>query len=259
MASRDGGREDRAVPDTLDLLWGTAERPRRGPRPALTLGQVVEAAVDVADAEGLEAVTMQRTARELGYTTMSLYRYVSGKDQLVELMADSAVGDPPDTSAAGGGWPEQVRVWARAFYRRRLDRPWLARVPVTGPPRGPRGVAWLEAIAGPLLRAGLSTGETLDTAAFLSASIHGIARMTGDLAGGPGAADDTGAEYAALLRRAAASGRYPVLASLGERGDLDDFGGEPFGDMASPLEFALDRLIEGIAAYRGGGGAVDPR
>ncbi|WP_017557672.1 TetR/AcrR family transcriptional regulator C-terminal domain-containing protein [Nocardiopsis baichengensis] len=257
MASRDGGRDDRAVPDTLDLLWGTAERPRRGPRPALTLEQVVEAAVAVADAEGLEAVTMQRTARELGYTTMSLYRYVSGKDQLVELMVDSAVGDPPDTAAVSGGWPEQVRVWARAFYRRRLDRPWLARAPVTGPPRGPRGVAWLEAIAGPLLRAGLSTGETLDTAAFLSASIHGLARMTGDLAGH--APQDAAAEYAAVLRRAASDGRYPVLASLGERGDLEDFGDEPFGDMASPLEFALDRLIEGIAAHRGGGGAEGPR
>src|SRR5689334_22149881 len=77
---------------TADLLWGPRERPSRGPKPGLTRDGIVRAAIGVADAEGLAAVSMQRVAAEVGFTTMALYRYVPGKNELVALMVDSAVG-----------------------------------------------------------------------------------------------------------------------------------------------------------------------
>jgi AcrR family transcriptional regulator len=80
---------------TLDLLWGTVQPPTRGPKPALTLAHIVHTAVDVADADGLAAVSMRRVAEELGFTTMSLYRYVPSKEHLLELMIDAAAALPP--------------------------------------------------------------------------------------------------------------------------------------------------------------------
>src|SRR5256885_14242131 len=103
------------LPPGLDLLWGRRERGKRGPRPGLSAGAIVEAAIRVADAEGLEAVSMARVAHELGFTTMSLYRHVVSKDELLQLMwngsavgAESLVLEGEDWRAerrvGGGGW-----------------------------------------------------------------------------------------------------------------------------------------------------------
>ncbi|PZF90627.1 TetR/AcrR family transcriptional regulator, partial [Micromonospora deserti] len=83
------------LPESVEIAWGLRERPGKGPRRSLTLEQVVAAGIRVAETEGLPAVSMSRVAGELGVATMSLYRYVSAKSDLLELMADAAYGDPP--------------------------------------------------------------------------------------------------------------------------------------------------------------------
>ena len=87
-------REQVPLPPGLDLLWGRRERGKRGPRAGLSADAIVAAAVRVADAEGLEAVSMARVAKELGFTTMSLYRHVSGKDELLQMMWDASAQVP---------------------------------------------------------------------------------------------------------------------------------------------------------------------
>src|SRR5260370_20248427 len=74
------------LPPVLELLWGRRQPGRRGPKPELTVGAIVEAAMRIADADGLDAVSMARVAQELGFTTMSLYRHVTGKDELPHSM-----------------------------------------------------------------------------------------------------------------------------------------------------------------------------
>ncbi|MGO4423231.1 TetR/AcrR family transcriptional regulator, partial [Streptomyces sp. MCAF7] len=81
---------------SLELLWGTGERPSRGPKRGLTLERIVTAAIAVADAEGLAAVSMRRLSAELGTGTMSLYRYVPGKAELLDLMLDQVQSFDPD-------------------------------------------------------------------------------------------------------------------------------------------------------------------
>src|SRR5690606_9235190 len=87
---------------TLDLLWNTDRRPSRGPKPGLTLERIVDAAVEVADRDGLDALSMRRIATELGTGTMTLYRYVPGKAELLDLMLDR-VQRPEDDAAPGPG------------------------------------------------------------------------------------------------------------------------------------------------------------
>src|SRR5215207_6107774 len=96
--------ERKGLDRTLELLWGARRRPRRGPKPSLSVEQIVSAAVEVADDEGLAALSMQRVAERLGFTTMSLYRYVPGKGELIDLMLDAAFGRPPDPEDEAPNW-----------------------------------------------------------------------------------------------------------------------------------------------------------
>src|ERR1700759_2264183 len=97
-----------ATPSALDLLWGTPARPRRGPKPSLTRERIVTAAIALADAEGLASLSMQHLAEQLGCAKMALYRYVPGKAELVALMIDEAIGEPPSplesAGPRGSGW-----------------------------------------------------------------------------------------------------------------------------------------------------------
>jgi AcrR family transcriptional regulator len=96
-------RERRPLPPGLDLLWGRREPGRRGPRPGLSTDAIVEAAVAVADAEGLGAVSMARVAKELGFTTMSLYRHVTSKDELLQLMWNASALNAESLVLEGDG------------------------------------------------------------------------------------------------------------------------------------------------------------
>ena len=84
-----------SIPGSVAAAWGVRERPHKGPRPTLSLGGIVDAAVRVADTEGLDAVSMGRVAAELGTAPMSLYRHVSAKEELRTLMVDAAWGPAP--------------------------------------------------------------------------------------------------------------------------------------------------------------------
>ena len=107
-----------AAPTALDLLWGTRQRPRRGPKPSLSLERIVTEAIALADAEGLANLSMQHLAERLGCAKMALYRYVPGKSELVALMVDAALGDPPEhrqpTAQRAGSRPRRAPALRRA-------------------------------------------------------------------------------------------------------------------------------------------------
>ena len=107
------------LPASIEAAWGIRERPRKGPKPGLSLPRIVEAAISVAERDGLAAVSMSRVAAELGASTMSLYRYVSAKDELLMLMADAAYGAPPVICGRWWSTPtssnrRRSRSWSRA-------------------------------------------------------------------------------------------------------------------------------------------------
>src|ERR1700712_3481813 len=108
-----------ALPRAVALSWGVAEHPQRGPKREMSVERIVDTAIELADAEGLGAVSMSRIASELGFTTMSLYRYVTSKDDVLALMQDAVceLPIPPDGALAGAGreehdWREGLRRWS---------------------------------------------------------------------------------------------------------------------------------------------------
>ncbi|WP_253862334.1 TetR/AcrR family transcriptional regulator [Prauserella halophila] len=116
------------LPRAVTVAWGMQEVSQRGPNRGLSHERIVAAAIEIADAEGLAAVTMQAVATSLGFTTMSLYRYVSGKDELLRLMQDAAIAVPEQVTLPGD-WRDALRSWAglvRAAFR---GHPWALEIP----------------------------------------------------------------------------------------------------------------------------------
>jgi AcrR family transcriptional regulator len=125
-------------------IWLRPERGARGPRPAHSRADIAAAAIRVADAEGIEAVSLRRVAGEMGTGTTTLYRYIATKDELFDLMIDSAIGErepPPPT----GDWKADLRAIAYEHRAMVLCHPWLAALPATRPVLGPNSLAWLDA------------------------------------------------------------------------------------------------------------------
>src|SRR3984957_14608059 len=122
------------LPPGLDLLWHRRALGRRGPKPGLSVDGIVDAAVRIADAEGLEAVSMARVAKELGFTTMSLYRYVASKEGLLQFMWNASAQCAETLVVEGNEWLKKLRMWAMV-QREMLDRhPWITQMPMAAPP-----------------------------------------------------------------------------------------------------------------------------
>ncbi|KFU79846.1 regulatory protein, tetR family [Amycolatopsis lurida] len=145
------------APATLMRLWRRAERPTRGRPSVLDIDSVVAAAVDLADREGVANVTLASVAKDLGVTKMSLYRHIGSKAELLELMADFAIGDPPRVESTGQ-WRAELTRLAEANRDVLMKHPWLVELPLTGPPAGPHAVAWMDAILRTLRDTGLDWG-----------------------------------------------------------------------------------------------------
>ena len=174
------------LPPSIELAWGLREHGTRGPKRGLTLERIVQAGIKVALTDGIGSLSMGRVAAELGVATMSLYRYVAAKDDLLLLMADTALGAPPENAVDAQDWRAGLTAWAvavRAAYRR---HPWALRVPISGPPLGPNNVAYLEAALRSMAGTGLSEQQKLSSVLLLSGFVRNEATLTADLAAASG-------------------------------------------------------------------------
>lgn len=134
---------------------------RPGPKPSLTLDQIAKAAIHLADAEGLQAVSMERVARQVGVTPMALYRYLASKQSLLELMIENVGIDGPDLKIAKG-WREKLTSWMRALRELYLDHPWLLAATLGAREMGPNELRWLDSALGILAEAGVPASHRHD-------------------------------------------------------------------------------------------------
>jgi AcrR family transcriptional regulator len=117
----------------------------REPEPDLGRGRILRAAVRIADAEGLDALSMRRVAAELGTGAMSLYRHVPGKEELLLLMRDAAFGEFPLPPVPPRGWRAQLEVSSRSLWALYRRHPWVARTTsLTRPYAGPNQMPYSE-------------------------------------------------------------------------------------------------------------------
>jgi AcrR family transcriptional regulator len=234
----------------LDQLWGTGRRPRRGRKPDLSLDRIAQAAIKIADADGLEALSMRRVAEGLGFTTMSLYRYVSGKSQLLAVMLDTAVGEPPRANGAGDSWRTKLALWARGNVAFFDQHPWALQLVTSRRPMGPNEIAWFEAALHAIVGTGLTEQEMVDVVLLVNSYVRGMAQISLDLAFAErqtGVTDEQWrSNYAPLLEKLAESNRYPTVASVLAAGAR---GGPGYNESERSFEFGLQRVLDGIEAF----------
>ncbi|MFJ4332084.1 TetR/AcrR family transcriptional regulator [Streptomyces sp. NPDC088935] len=227
---------------TLELLWDTGRRPSRGPRPGLTLERIVDAAVEVADRDGLGAVSMRRIATELGTGTMSLYRYVPGKGELLDLMLDRVQRPSENPADLGdGGWRPALHALGHAtlaLYRRHT---WLLEVNQSRPILGPSALDGMEKVLTRIRPMGLTDPELVSVIVMIDGYVVGAARTQVYEREAERSSGLTDAEFwqaqEPVLVKAMSSGRYPVLASLSE---------DAFGTGFDHFEFGLQRILDGL-------------
>ncbi len=230
----------------MELLWGTGERPTRGPKPGLTLDAIVTTAVTVADTDGLAAVSMRRVATELGVGTMSLYRYVPGKAELLDLMLDKVVefdlsAHPP----ADQGWRAALTAVAHGSRRLYQQHPWLLQVDQARPILGPNALDGMEYALQGLSGTRLTGREKIHVLVALDGFVTGVTRVEVNQAQAEKRSGISDAAFwkaqEPVLTRVMESGRYPQLAALPE----DAF--EEAGDDI--FELGLTRLLDGLAPF----------
>ena len=229
-----------------ELLWDDGARPTRGPKRALTGEDVVQAAIALADRDGLAALTMQAVAQQLGVTAMALYRYFPSKDALIDAIVDAAMGQPPAPMTLGAGWREAVERWAWAKRAMLLSRPWLAELPFVAAPHGPNWLAWLEAAVEALARSGTDAADVFD----MLHALDGYVRGGSDTAISFARAKANGLslrEWMAVvsvdLLRAVGNPRYPTLSALITSGLERDI------TLEDNFEFGLQRVLDGLQLH----------
>jgi AcrR family transcriptional regulator len=211
----------------------------------------VDTAVRLADAEGLEAVSMARVAEQLGFTTMSLYRYVASKEELLQLMWNAGARGADQMVLDGDDWRSRLRSWA-VIQRELLDRhPWITQMPMAAPPLAPNSLAFVERGRETLDGTGLADPDKLRVIGLLSSYTLSEARMAHDAA--RAAAQAAGdAEpgpawtFEALMRELVDDRAYPRLYQIA-------WSAGPGEEPAGPTEqeeflFGIDRILDGVEA-----------
>jgi DNA-binding transcriptional regulator YhcF (GntR family) len=235
----------RAVPGS-----GTVVADRTPARPPLGRESLVRAAIALADAEGIAALSMRRLAAALGVGPMALYRHVPDKDELLRLMADAALGEVELPEPGPAEWRPRLELAARWQWRAYRRHPWLAPILLNSLVRPPvvaaglRVVDWsLRALAGTDLKrrvqmqvvmtlngwvGGLAVSNAFEVQTEQDTGITGDQRLAADMA---------------LLNDYLASGRYPVLAEIMD--GVEDI------DIDEAFEFGLRRQLDGIGVLLG--------
>ena len=254
-AQRQRITETEDVPDDLRRLWRLQSGSRLGRPAELDVSRVLHAALRLADREGLAGVTLPRVAKALGYTTMSLYRHVGSKEELLSLISDAAVGPAPAIAVPPRRWRAGLREWTLAMRRVYERRPWLARLPISGPPVGPNQIAWMEEALRLLRETGLGWAEKVGVLTLLAGYVRQTSLLVQDLQPVRAARrEPLEQRYARTLAALIDPERFPETAELLASG-VFEAGAQATADPASDPDFVfgLERILDGVA------GAVKPR
>jgi AcrR family transcriptional regulator len=230
---------DEDLPRALEVLW---REPARGRRTrGLNRERIVAAAVELADADGLGALSMARLAERLGCGTMSLYRHVATKDELVTFMLSAAPGPPP-APRDPADWRGALADWATGLWDVYHRHPWVLQAASSGPPADPGQLAWLDAGLATLGDTNLAERDKLAAVMAVLHFVRGAAALAIE------AAPVDGPHYPALLRRVIDAERFPALSAALEAGAFD--GAD--ADYRAEFRSGLGQLLDGIAVRTAG-------
>lgn len=214
------------------VIW---MRPEQAPvgRPAeRSRAEITAAAVDLADREGLDAVSMRRVATLLGTGAASLYRYVATRDDLLDLMTDSTASEY-QLPAPSGDWQADLLAVARQARQIMRRHPWLPALVISRPALGPHGIELLEHVLDVLDGHPADPARKLEAFALLCGLTALFVQNETAAAGG------SAMRQADYLRHVAAAGHHPRITAL--------LAASPPGDASrDPFDTVLARALAGV-------------
>ncbi|MEU8260035.1 TetR/AcrR family transcriptional regulator [Micromonospora sp. NPDC048999] len=233
---------------TLQLLWRQpAEGPRRGPRQGRSVDAIVGAAIELADAEGLDALTMRRVAQAIRVAPMTLYTYVPGKAELLDLMLDRLYADMPRPDRSRKSWRARVTAVARDNRDLFTAHPWAAEVATVRPPLGPGLMAKYEYELRAFDDTDLDDVERDASLTYLLDFVRAAARSTAEARAvqrdSAQSEEQWWAANGPLLARVFDESKYPTAVRVGSAA------GAAHGAAYDPehaYEFGLRRVLDGL-------------
>lgn len=227
-------------------IWIRPQRNSRGPDPTYSREQITAAAIKIADAEGLEAVSMRRIARELNAGPMSLYRYLGSKEDLLDLMVDAVQAEDPLPDKPSGDWRADLTELAERGRAMLLRHPWTTSVTTSRPSFGPNSLRVFEYSLSCVDGLGLSIDEMLSIVLNLIGYVRNF--VQGMLAEAEASRrtkmteDEWRATQTPYLKQIIESGKYPLFTKVIVEAAL------PHLDPERVFRIGLDNLLDGIAA-----------
>lgn len=231
----------------LQLLWGRTDAPKRGPKPKVTLAEIVNAAVAIADAEGLDAVSTRRVAEAVGISPMSFYTHVPGKAELLDLMLDhiSLPGGAPPPDWDEMGWRARLELVAHALWGHYLNHPWALQVETHRPILGPNTMASYEVALSAVEGIGFDPFEMDLAITTLADYVYGAVRhatRAQAVKQETGMSDDDWWYTIAPFLETLDFTPYPISSRIGP------IVGEAYGlgDPHRAFKFGLERFLDGL-------------
>ncbi|SRR6266498_8271 len=240
--------EDTGLPASIEMAWGIRDRPTKGPKRGLSLEQIIEAGVRVANADGIGGVSMSRVAGELGTSAMSLYRYVGSKGELLWLMIDGAFGQMDVVEPTDGTWRERLEEWSRIQLEAFRRFPWILHIPISGSPIMPHQLRFMEWGLRAMGGSRLAGHEKLSVLLLITSYTRAFAGLASDIvaafaAGDPLAQSPSG--YSALIKKLTTVEEFPALHEAAESGVWDEVDDPAIG-LEDDFRFGLDRILDGV-------------
>lgn len=227
---------------SVRLLWEPPAEPTRGPKAALSQSRVVEAAVKVADAEGIDALTMRRVAETLGFTTMSLYRHVPGKSELLDLMVDAVWGEAE--LAPLGPWRAGLEFYGRQLWAIYSAHPWMLQSTDSRRTPGPHAMASFDAALAVVSELGLEPAEMVAVVTAVGHFVDGVGRTMADRVRAEretGVSEEAWWDGQDSLWAHFTPDRLPMMTHVWNSGGFE----QPLDDF----EFGLARVLDGLAVF----------
>ena len=235
---------------SLQLLWGRAAQGKRGPKSKVNLSDLVGAAIAIADAEGIDAVSTRRVAEAVGISAMSFYTHIPDKSVLIDLMLDAVAAGPEGAAQPQfdpAHWRDNITMVANAFRDFYLLHPWALQVGTHRPVLGPNTMRAYEAILSVVDGLGLDEVEMDLSVALITNYVYGAVRdvaRAAQVKQQTGMSDDEWWYAIAPFLETLDFTPYPVASRVGPVvGEL--YG---LGDPDLAFRFGLERLLDGLAA-----------
>jgi AcrR family transcriptional regulator len=222
----------------LPSIWMRPERSARGPAPEHSRTEIASAAVALADAEGLAAVTMRAVAAAVGTAPASLYRYVTTRDELLELMADQVSGEFSYDRPGRGDPVADLLALAHQALNIYRTHPWLLTISPAGGLPGPNALGYLEHALAVLAGVDLSGPAKLEVIGLVSGAVRSFAQMEVDSRRAGREAEQWPELVAAYMVQVVAAGGHPHLAAA--------VADQPAAGGPAPQEPLFDRAMTRI-------------